>query len=57
MTRRQDFDKALDSFLGPLGELEAKCDGLQDKGESKPAHIQERVETIRVSQGEHLELI
>ena len=48
MTRRQDFDKALDNFLGPLGELEAKCDGLQDKGESKPAHIQERVETIRV---------
>ena len=51
VTRRQDFDKALDNFLGPLGELEAKCDGLQDKGESKPAHIQERVETIRVSQG------
>lgn len=51
VTRRQDFDKALDSFLGPLGELEAKCDGLQDKGESKPAHIQERVETIRVCQG------
>ena len=51
VTRRQDFDKALDSFLGPLGELEGKCDGLQDKGESKPAHIQERVETIRVSWG------
>ena len=49
MTRRQDFDRALDNFLLPLGELEGRCDGLQDKGESKPAHIQERVETIRVS--------
>ena len=50
VTRRRDFDKALENFLEPLSELESKCDGLQDKGESKPAHIQERVETIRVSQ-------
>ena len=48
VSRRQDFDKALDSFLRPLGEMEVKCDGLQEKGESKPVHIQERVETIRV---------
>ena len=39
----------MENFLEPLSELESKCDRLQDKGESKPAHIQERVETIRVS--------
>lgn len=49
VTRRQAFDSALEDFLRPLGELEVKCDGLQDHGESKPAHIQERIETIRVS--------
>ena len=50
VSRRKDFDGALDSFVGPLGELEVKCEGLQDRGESKPAHIQERVEAIRVSE-------
>ena len=52
VSRRNDFDSALDSFVGPLGELEVKCEGLQDRGESKPAHIQERVEAIRVSESD-----
>ena len=52
VSRRNDFDSALDSFVGPLGELEVKCEGLQDRGESKLAHIQERVEAIRVSESD-----
>ena len=48
VTRRQEFDSCLDAFLQPLTELEGKCDGIEVKGESKPALIQERLESVRV---------
>lgn len=49
VARRKDFDSCLASFLNPLTELEAKCDGLQLSGDSQPLKVQEKVETVRVS--------
>ena len=49
VSRRKDFDGCLNVFLDPLGELEAKCEGLDLSGESQPLKVQEKVETVRVS--------
>jgi hypothetical protein len=51
VTRRKDFDGCLEEFLGPLAELEAKCDGMELSGESAPLKVEEKVETVRVSVG------
>ena len=48
VSRRKEFDECLSSFLGSLTELEAKCHGLEQSGESQPLKVQEKVEAVRV---------
>lgn len=48
VTRRQEFDDCLTSFLEPLAALEKKCEGLELSGESQPLKVQEKVEAVRV---------
>lgn len=48
VARRKEFDVCLGSFLGPLADLEARCEGLELSGESQPIKVQEKVEAVRV---------